>query len=89
VVLYMFGLKPILKPDFTVTCDLRSYDKYDKYCPTAVGKIKDSFLVVTGSLFTSNDFFSPIWKKIIKTSPRSIPSKELKERGESKPTRVL
>jgi len=85
----MFGLKPILKPDFTVTCDLRSYDKYDKYCPTAVGKIKDSFLVVTGSLFTSNDFFSPIWKKIIKTSPRSIPSKELKERGESKPTRVL
>ena len=87
--LYMFGLKPILKPDFTVTCDLRSYDKYDKYCPTAVGKIKDSFLVVTGSLFTSNDFFSPIWKKIIKTSPRSIPSKELKERGESKPTRVL
>ena len=89
MVLFMFGLKPILKPDFTVTCDLRSYDKYDKYCPTAVGKIKDSFLVVTGSLFTSNDFFSPIWKKIIKTSPRSIPSKELKERGESKPNCVL
>lgn len=64
MVLYMFGLKPILKPDFTVTCDIRSYDKY---CPTTIGKIKDSILVVTGSLFTLSDFFSPIWKKIIKT----------------------
>lgn len=89
MVLYMFGLKPILKPDFTVTYDIRSYDKYDKYRPTAVGKIKDSILVVTGSLFTLNDFFSPIWKKIIKTSLRSIPSKELKQRGESKSTHVL
>ena len=40
------GAKPILKPDFTVTCDIRSYDKYGKYRPTTVGKLKDSILVV-------------------------------------------